>query len=238
MTRAHRTSEARRHADLGSRPAAALPAVALRALGLHSACAGAGPARPMAEIADDGPDCTATDVLGDLGLRPPTGDDRPGPAAGAVPPGFDPVAVVECTAGPADLSPLDPPPAELSTAVPGAVPEDPASAPEHTGVVPNDPAPDATPTVPTAITVTLVERRGDLGPLLRALSRPSEPARADQACMAMWESRPVIYLLDAEGRAVRAQWPTTSCGFLLDGATASLAAIPTVGSTEQTVPLH
>ncbi len=222
-----------------------MPAGAVLVVGLLAACAGQGPGRPAAEIAEDGPDCTATEVLWSLGVQPPVGDDRPGPEPGAVPSGFEPVAVVECVGGPASAT-IAEPPAELWTAVPEPLPDpevDLRDAPEHSDLVTPESTPGSTPepeeTGPAdepTITITLVERRGDLGPLLRALSRPSQTPGPDQICAAVWESQPVIYLVDADGRAIRAQWPTTACGLLLDGVTAPLATLPVVATTEQVVP--
>jgi hypothetical protein len=76
---------------------------------------------------------------------------------------------------------------------------------------------------------------GDLGPLLAALSRASEAPRADQACIAMFEFKPQIYLVDARGRAVRPSWPVDACGFLHDDARPALAGLSETGSTELVV---
>lgn len=85
-----------------------------------------------------------------------------------------------------------------------------------------------------AATVVEAELRGDLGPLLAVLARPSQQPAPDQPCPAMWESQPVIFLVDADGRAVRAQWPTDACHFLLDGATRPLDALEVVRETPRT----
>ena len=210
---------------------------------------GCGPesVRPhAAEVADGGPDCLATDVLWSLGLTPPRGHDRPGPGAGAVPVGFEPVAVVRCL-GPSDLpiTTVEPlpqprqtlPPFDPSTAVQGA-PDPEADLPLATGTpVPVDPPATPAPGAPDqpAATVVEAELRGDLGPLLATLARPSHRPAPDQACPALWESQPVIFLVDDDGRAVRAQWPTDACGFLLDGVTRPLDALEVVRETPRSL---
>jgi hypothetical protein len=93
--------------------------------------------------------------------------------------------------------------------------------------VPRDPAEPAT--------VLEVVLTGDLGPLLAALARPSDPVPADIACPAMYEFKPQIYLVDAAGRAVRPQWPVNACGFLQEGAAATLLGLSEVSSTERVV---
>lgn len=59
---------------------------------------------------------------------------------------------------------------------------------------------------------------GDLGPLLAALARPSDPVPAGAACPAMAQIPPLIFLVDAGGRAVRPAWPRDACGFVQRGA--------------------
>lgn len=181
---------------------------------------GCGPeaVRPSAaEVAHGGPDCLAADVLWSLGLTPPEGYDRPGSRPGAVPVGFEPVAVVRCL-GPLDLAATTAEP-ELRQTVPGL--DRPAPEPR--------PAPEQ-----PAATVVEAELRGDLGPLLAVLARPSQQPAPDQPCPAMWESQPVIFLVDADGRAVRAEWPTDACRFLLDGVTRPLDALEVVRETPRT----
>jgi hypothetical protein len=78
-------------------------------------------------------------------------------------------------------------------------------------------------------TVLEVVLTGDLTPLLAALSRPSATRRA-AVCPAMGQIKPLIYLVDASGRSIRPQWPKGSCGFLLDGASASLDGLTEVSS--------
>ncbi|WP_454051225.1 hypothetical protein [Cellulomonas sp. Marseille-Q8402] len=225
-----------------------LPATAL--LLLLAGCA-AGTVHPgAAEVVADGPDCLATEVLRGLSVEPPHGHDRDAPRAGSVPVGFDPVAVVECRGplseiglgapmtvpGPvepgqeATLLPAPPPPADL------------AGRPEHvdlsdvTGPQPGGPGSPATPDAPRAVTVTEVELRGDLDPLLADLARASRTPGPDQACPAMMEFQPQVYLVDAVGRAVRVQWPADECGFLLDGVTDGLQDLAEAGRATRTLP--
>ena len=197
---------------------------------------------PAAEVADAGPDCLAADVLWTLGLTPPPGYDRPGTSPGAVPVDFEPVAVVRCL-GPFDL-PVEVVEPQSPQVLPGLDPSavaraglDPdAGSPLGAGTpVPVDPpaTPAPAPDQP-AVTVVEAELHGDLGPLLATLARPSHQPAPDQPCPAMWESQPVIFLVDADGRAVRAQWPTDACGFLLDGVTRPLDALEVVSETPRT----
>lgn len=198
---------------------------------------------PAAEVADAGPDCLADGVLWGLGLTPPDGHDRPGPEPGAVPADFDAVAVVDCRGGwraPLDMQPETSPPAELVDRIP---PDDVVTAgpglvddlAEHEVDLRDLPAvPEPVP-APASVTVVEAELRGDLGPLLAALARPSRQPAPGEACPAMMQLRPEIYLVDADGRAVRAHWPTTGCGFVLDdGAPGLLDALDVVRETPRT----
>lgn len=201
---------------------------------------------PVAEVADGGPDCLAADVLWSLGLTPPQGYARPGTRPGAVPVDVEPVAVVQCL-GPFDLpvTMAGPQPRQtLPTLAPSAadrvVPAPDAELPLVVGTPapvepPGTSAPGPVPDQPAA-TVVEAELRGDLGPLLAALARPSYRPAPDQPCPAIWQSQPVIFLVDAEGRAVRARWPTDACGFLLDGVTRPLDALEVVRETPRTAP--
>jgi hypothetical protein len=51
----------------------------------------------------------------------------------------------------------------------------------------------------------------------------------------MWESQPQVYLVDADGRAVRVRWPSDVCGLLLDGVTRPLGALEVVRTVTRTV---
>jgi hypothetical protein len=188
---------------------------------LLGGCGGTVPVAP-AGIAD-APDCLADQVLALLGTgTSPTG--RTVPDAGSVPDGFTPVAVVECRLPVLVVEPA-PPPVLLDT-----VPTDAPTAPLTDTTTPGTDASRG------GLTVDEVRREGDLGPLLDALSRPSDAPRADQVCPAMWQSQPVVYLVDAAGRAVLVRWPTTSCGFLQDGAAESLDGLTETGRTTRTAP--
>jgi hypothetical protein len=179
-------------------------------------------------------------VLWTLGLTPPREYDRPGTSSGAVPVDFEPVAVVRC------LGPFDAPVAVVEPQPPQVLPTlDPSvdgrAGPDPDGEsplvastpVPADPAGTPAPDRP-APTVVEAELRGDLGPLLAVLARPSHQPLPDQPCPAMWQSQPVIFLVDADGRAVRARWPADACGFLLDGVTRPLDALDVVRETPRT----
>jgi hypothetical protein len=209
----------------GARTSALLTAATVLLL---AGCASA-PAGPAAQVAQDGPDCLVADVLRDLGVDPGASASE-GPEAGTVPEDFEPVAVVRC-GGPLSLAPQAAAPPVLLMPSPGTVEDLEAGAVDL-----EDPpavSQPGTPDGPREVTVQVTELRGDLGPLLDQLARPSQAPRADEACMAMMEIRPVMYLVDAAGSAVRAQWPSTSCGFLLDGALAPLEALEVTATWEQ-----
>jgi hypothetical protein len=59
-----------------------------------------------------------------------------------------------------------------------------------------------------------------IGPLLDALAEPSQVAdpAEDVLCTADFESKPVIFAVDATGAWYRAYWPVNVCGKSLDGA--------------------
>jgi len=228
-----------RAASRDRRRAGVALAIVLPAL-LAGGCGPESALPPAAEVADAGPDCLSADVLWTLGLTPPREYDRPGASPGAVPVDFDPVAVVRCL-GPFDLpvEMAEPQPTQvlpsLDPSVVGRAGPDPdAGSPLVAGApVPSDPPGAPAPDRPAA-TVVEAELRGDLGPLLAALARPSHQPLPDQPCPAMWQSQPVIFLVDADGRAVRARWPADACGFLLDGVTRPLDALEVVRETPRT----
>jgi hypothetical protein len=220
-----------------ARPVLALAGAAALAL----AGCGSSTAPAVAEIVDEGPECLATEVLQGLAIQPPEGHDRPAPAAGSVPADFDPVAVVECR-GPLSEVEVWSEPGQL--VVPELLePEEDRvepGGPGEVGLQPGEPGGPALPApqepaAPTPVTVTEVELHGDLAPLLADLARPSRTAGPDQACPAMMEYQPQIYLLDALGRAVRVQWPTDGCRFLLDGVTDGLTALTEVRRDARTL---
>ena len=185
--------------------------VVVAALAVLAGCAGAASAdRPAAEIADAA-DCAVREALAGRGTG--GGDGLPAaPRAGSVPDGFEPVAAVECRMS-VEVAPAP---------EPRPVPD--ATAPDE----PTGPAPAGTP-------VDVVRLEGDLGRLLEQLRRPDVPAEPGQVCMAMFEVVPVLYLVDADDRAVRVQWPTGSCGFLLDGARAAVDALEVTSRSTVTV---
>lgn len=226
------------------RPVAAGVAVAALAA-LLGGCAGGTVVPGAAEIVADGPDCLATDVLWGLGIEPPAGHDRDAPTAGSVPAGFEPVAVVECRGGimGLDVGDIEPAPMLAPESLPGGEatllppPGPPAVLEERTDPdQPGEPATPAAPATPVPVTVTEVELRGDLAPLLADLARPSRTPSADQACPAMMEYQPQVYLVDALGRAVRVQWPTDECRFLLAGVTDALTGLDEARRTPRTLP--
>jgi len=212
-------------------------AIVLPAVLAGGGCGPATASHPDAEIAA-APDCTATDVLRGLGLVPPEDHDRPAPGAGAVPAGFAPVAVVQCR-GPLDgpVTLVEPP--DLQETVDplpdaGTIPwPDPSGEVDLTAPPPGTGEPDEP--GPRPVTVTEAWLEGDLRPLLAALARPSEVPRPDQACTAMWQSQPQVYLVDADGRAVRVRWPSDVCGYLLDGVTRPLDALEVTRTQVRTV---
>ncbi|AIY03928.1 MULTISPECIES: hypothetical protein [Arthrobacter] len=56
------------------------------------------------------------------------------------------------------------------------------------------------------------ELHGDFAPLLAALAVPSDRADGEQvACRAVLETIPVLWLVNADGEALDAAWPTTEC---------------------------
>lgn len=181
-------------------------AVVIAVLG---ACAGPEEVRPAppgaAQIAVGGPDCLADEVLAALPLAGPASERSKRPAP------------------------------EAGTVPPGfdAVQVVECRAPGLTLSTPSTSTATAAPATPIAVVEVVLT--GDLGPLLVALARPSDPVPRDLACPAMFEFQPQIYLEDARGRAVRPQWPVDACGFLHDGATAALAGLIEVSSTERVV---
>lgn len=68
---------------------------------------------------------------------------------------------------------------------------------------------------------------GDLGPLLAALAVPSDPP-TDGPCTADYEIVPELWLVTEEGEAVRAAWPTDSCGKTKLGVRAALDALEVI----------
>lgn len=188
-------------------------------------CAGTGPGgiepagTGSAEIGDVA-DCVADEVLTGMGIDGGPGGwtGRPAPAAERVPDGFEPVRVVECRMVVGEIRPLEPDRDLLEHLDPSEVDVNDLRTPGPTS-----------PPGPPEVSLQQVEREGDLTRLLAALAEPSDRPREGQACPAMFEMKPALFLVDAEDRVVRAQWPTTSCGFLRPGAHEALASVPEVG---------
>lgn len=181
-------------------------------------CAGSTPSAAPAEVVD-AVDCAVREVL----WGPGAGEELPpAPPAGAVPGDFTPVAAVQCRPV------VRVQPAPRPTRLPGVEEQEPAPELLPDGGRPDpadEPGPDAD---PTAAPIEAVRLEGDLRPLLRQLARPDVQEKPGQACMAMREVVPVVYLVDASDRAIRVRWPAGPCGFRLDGADESLAGLKEV----------
>ncbi|MBC7290603.1 MAG: hypothetical protein H5T83_04595 [Actinotalea sp.] len=91
---------------------------------------------------------------------------------------------------------------------------------------------------PEALRVLEVTHQGDLRQLLRALGRPSVRPRPGQPCPAMAELGPELFLVAADGRAVRVAWPHDECGFRLPDVARELAALPVTGERVLDRPLR
>lgn len=205
-------------AEAGRRRAAHVPAALVLAAAALTGCAGTSTA-PPAEVAPEA-DCLADEVLSALSGGGQAMTGRPGPTEGSVPPGFEVVRAVECRL---DLTVLPP------EAAPGWETVDPDGEVDL-GDALEPPAPSSVDEAPGPAAVRVVEltHEGDLGPLLRALAVPSAVPRPGQPCPAMAELGPELFLVAADGRAVRVAWPRDACGFRLHGAPAALESVPVV----------
>ncbi len=85
--------------------------------------------------------------------------------------------------------------------------------------------------------VTEERLTGNMDGLLDALAQPSDPPRANQACTADMELVPDLWLLDEQGRAMRAAWPTNSCGKTKPGVREILGGMEVVESTQHKMEL-
>lgn len=196
---------------------AAAPALLVPTVLVLSGC---GPgAAPAAEVVDAA-DCAVQATLDGYGMGPGDGGLPPGPQAGAVPDGFEPVAAVECRPSAAVVEQPAPAPAPTAPGEAGT------ATPDGGGTTEPEPG----------VTIDAVRLDGDLGPLLDQLRRPGARAWPGQACVAMFEYQPQLYLVDADGRAVRVQWPTDGCGFLFGGAWEALAGLRETTTETLTLP--
>lgn len=86
---------------------------------------------------------------------------------------------------------------------------------------------------------TMTEERlaGNIDALVDALAEPSDGPVPNQACTADMELVPDLWLVDAQGRAMRAAWPTNSCGKTKPGARTMVAGMQVVESTQHKVRL-
>lgn len=151
-------------------------------------------------------------------------------------------------------TPADPPPrpvAELADAVDCTAVErifesgtqpTPAASPPAAGSVPADflpveailctAAPETVEDQDGVWSAVAEERRGgNLDALLAALAEPSDGPRPNQACTADMELVPDLWLLAADGKAMRAAWPTDSCGKTKPGVHGVLADLEVLGSS-------
>ena len=104
------------------------------------------------------------------------------------------------------------------------------------GSVPEGFAPDQVATCamdPATMAVTEEWLSGGFGPLLAALATPSERG-GPASCLDYGEILPGIWLVNAAGEAVNAQWPMDSCGHSLPGTYEALKGLTVVSS--KTVP--
>lgn len=165
---------------------------------------------PMAEdVRGASADCLADDVLRAFGVETAVRqgvDLLPSaatPGTHDVPSGFEPAYVIEC---------------RLDAAVP--------LRPGETATV--DPQTNAISTTPESpmngisaefdrlvVRVAAVRLVGDLAPIIAELDRDDETAGVDDGCPLIFIAKPQTYLVDAHGGAVRVEWPTDGCGFVL-----------------------
>jgi hypothetical protein len=85
--------------------------------------------------------------------------------------------------------------------------------------------------------VTEERLAGNIDELLDALAQPSDQSRANQACTADMELVPDLWLVDEQGQAMRAAWPTNSCGKTKPGVREVLGGMDVVESTQHKMEL-
>jgi hypothetical protein len=85
--------------------------------------------------------------------------------------------------------------------------------------------------------VTEERLAGNLDALVEALAQPSDSPRANQVCTADMEIVPDLWLIDAQGQAMRAAWPTNSCGKTKPGVREILGGMEVVATARHKVEL-
>ena len=152
-----------------------------------------------------------------------------------------PVAVVVDTG--ADCASTDDPFVDLP--VPPVAPRE-SPAPPPAGSVPDDFSPTSAVLCEADLGATVeddagrwtavreVTHEGDPGLLLAALDAPDEPGGTGM-CTADLEIVPDLWLVDDDGRALRAAWPRDTCGKTLPGTREALGALRVSG--ERLVPV-
>ncbi|MGM0930389.1 MAG: hypothetical protein ACQEXN_11850 [Actinomycetota bacterium] len=85
--------------------------------------------------------------------------------------------------------------------------------------------------------VTEERLTGKIDALVNALAQPSDGPIANQACTADLELVPDLWLVDAQGQAMRAAWPTNSCGKTKPGVREVLGGMEVVESTQHKMEL-
>ncbi|MGP9500583.1 hypothetical protein ACT3TS_00020 [Specibacter sp. AOP5-B1-6] len=83
--------------------------------------------------------------------------------------------------------------------------------------------------------VTREHLSGDYAPLLAALAKPSERG-GNASCLDYGEILPAIWLINADGQAVNAQWPMDNCSHSLPGTFEALKALTPTDS--ETIPVQ
>ncbi|MDT0166481.1 hypothetical protein Q9R32_13030 [Actinotalea sp. AC32] len=93
---------------------------------------------------------------------------------------------------------------------------------------------------PTAVLVTEVRYEGDLGAVLDYFAQPSTPrddSHPDCAAAGAQAPPPVLWLVDADGRATLPGLPTVQCGFYRDGVMDTLVPLDAVDRVEHVLEL-
>lgn len=85
--------------------------------------------------------------------------------------------------------------------------------------------------------ITQERLAGNMDALLEALAEPSDGPGLNRACTADMELVPDLWLLDANGQAMLAAWPTDSCGKTKPGVRNVLAEMDVVDASRHKVAL-